>query len=72
MSNCYEKSKVQGPKSKVIAAGKTPALSFHALRVGHRPMRSCYEKLDVGEGGSHGLEARATGDGGPLPPPRTL
>jgi hypothetical protein len=36
-------------------------------------MSNCYEKIDVGEGGSHGLEARATGArafaASPTPPP---
>jgi hypothetical protein len=45
------KSKVQSQKSQ----------SFRALRVSQRLMTNCYEKFFVGEGGVHGLEARATG-----------
>ncbi len=41
---CPEKSKVQGPESKVIAAGKKPARSSQVLRVSRRSMRNCQEK----------------------------
>jgi hypothetical protein len=44
-------------------------ISFHVLWVGRRLMRDCYEKFFCGGGDSHGLEARATGADGPLPPP---
>ena len=46
-------------------------ISFHDLRVSQRLMSNCPEKFDAGEGGSHGLEARDTGVGGPLLPPPT-
>jgi hypothetical protein len=35
-------------------------------------MSNCYEKFEVGEGGAHGLEARATGAMGPCPLPLPL